>query len=210
MKKQLFLLSFLAACFLAFIEVGPQTKVVTSSEVVWAGIDFSEAKLIGSEGFSDPDDIKTRFFESWNNLIINEGDKYDIKKFYSLDKVTNDLSVVEERNEIPDADELVINSDYSFEEGQLEEIISQYDLEEASEGTGLVYVVEAFNKTKEIATIHVVFFDIASKEILWTEKYEESPRGFGFRNYWAGAIFKVLEASGKDYEKAMKKQSKGK
>jgi len=209
MKKQLSIFSILSICLLAFIQAEPDAKVFSANEIVWAGIDFSEAKMIGSEGFSDPTDVKDRFFESWNNLVLNESDKYDIKKFYLKDKVVNDLSVVSERNEIPSVDELVINSDYTFEDGQLEKIVSAYDLEEAEDGVGLVYIVESFSKTQQQATIHVVFFDIASKDILWSQEYEGKAGGFGFRNYWAGAILKVMQASEKDYEKALKKHRKG-
>ena len=79
----------------------------------------------------------------------------------------------------------------------------------SGEGLGLVYVVEALNKTEEKAVVHVVFFDVASKEILWTKEYTEKPRGFGFRNYWAGAFYKTMDVSGDDFQKAMKKAKKG-
>lgn len=205
MKKQLTMTVLLGLCFLSFTGSEPDSKVFTTPDLVWAGIDFSEAKLIGPEGFSDPYDIRNRFFISWNNLIIAESDKYNIEKFYRKDQVINDLSVVSRRNEMPDADSLVINESYSFEEGKLESIIKSYDLEKSQKGVGLVYVVESFNKTGIIASVNVVFFDISTKDILWTRRYQEKPVGFGLRNYWAGAIYKVMKSNKSDYEKAMKK-----
>ncbi|WP_224995963.1 hypothetical protein [Cesiribacter sp. SM1] len=208
MKKQHFLLALIAFCSFAFSN--PDSKVFTTKEIVWCGIDFSEAKCIGSDGFNEPDQVKDRYFSSWNELVLTESDKYDVQKFYSKNKQTNDLSVVNKRNEMPEVDELVINEPYAFKEGQLEKIIKSYDLEMANEGLGVVYVVESLNKTEQEAVINVVFFDIASKNILWNKQYKESPKGFGFRNYWAGAIYKTMRSSEKDYESAMKKASKTK
>jgi hypothetical protein len=202
MKKLTFALLPLVISTLAFAQ--PDPKVFASTEIVWCGLDFSKAKCIGSEGFTDPDDVKDRFFSAWNNLIISESDKYNFKEAYQKSKQIDDLSVANRRNELPDADELVINEPYSFESGTLEEIIADYDLEEANEGLGLVYVVEALNKTNEEGVMYVVFFDIASKEILWESKYSSPPRGFGLRNFWAGSVYKTLKDSGKDYEKAAK------
>ena len=117
MKKQLLSIVLLAICLLSF-KSDADTSVLSSPEIVWCGFDFSKVKLIGSEGFTNPYEIKNHFFESWNNLVLNESEKYDIKKFYGKDKQVNDLSVVEERNEMPEVDDLVINDSYSFEEGR--------------------------------------------------------------------------------------------
>lgn len=201
MKSLLLIGIFLIVCF----GTKAQSNLLADPEFVYFGIDFSEVKLIGSEGFSDPERIQGHFFDNWNELILNESDKYDIKSFYQRDKVLQDLSVVEERNEMPKSDDLVINSSYSFDEGQLNKIISNYDPEEYKEGLGLVYVVETLNKTAQHAKINVVFFDISSKEILWSKKYTVAPGGFGFRNYWARAFYNVMKQNGKDYVKAVRK-----
>ncbi len=206
MKKQLLLIPILLIGLLAFKSSSPENEILLSPEVVWCGFDFSHVKCIGSDGFTDPDDVKNRFFEAWNDLVLNESDKYDVKKFYGKEAQVNDLSVVSQRNELPDANELVIDEAYAFEEGQLESIIRQYELSEAQEGLGLVYVIEALNKTAQHAVVNVVFFDIASNEILWTKKYETKPGGFGLRNYWAAAFRKAMETSGKDFQKEMKKK----
>ncbi|MGK7392454.1 MAG: hypothetical protein ACNS60_19020 [Candidatus Cyclobacteriaceae bacterium M2_1C_046] len=200
--KKLFLLGLLTiSCIIS----NAQSPKLAETEIIYFGIDFSEAKLIGSDGFTDPDRIQSHFFDEWNELMLNEPEKYDIKGLYRRDKVHHDLSVVEERNDTPEPDDLVINSSYSFEEGQLERIISNYDSEEYNEGLGLVYVVETLNKTAEHAKINVVFFDVSTKEILWNKEYTVAPGGFGFRNFWARAFYNVMKESGKDYYKAVKK-----
>lgn len=183
----------------SFITSEPDEKVFTSPDVVWCGLDFSQVKCIGPRGFTEPDRIKDWYFAAWNTLILEEHEKYNVQEFYQKENMITDLSVTARRNRLPEANELVINEPYEFEEGQLEGIIETYSLRDVQEGLGLVYVVETLNKTYQKAVIHVVFFDIASKKILWKERYSGSPRGFGFRNYWAGAILNVMKASEKDY-----------
>ena len=207
MKKQLVPLVLLALCFFGFGV--PDARIFSTQEIVWCGLDFSEVKCIGAEGFTEPDQVKERYFSSWNQLVLDESNKYNIQKFYSKSRQMNDLSVVNKRNEAPKVEELVINDSYSFQEGQLEKIIKSYSLEMAKEGVGVVYVVESLNKSSMEAVVNVVFFDIATKDILWAKKYKEAPKGFGFRNYWAGAFYKTMRASERDYAAAMKKASKG-
>ena len=207
MKKNLILSLFLLIN-VSTVFAQPDSEVFTTPDFVWCGLDFSQAKLIGAEGFSDPQDIKDRFFNAWNNLILTESDKYDLKKAYEKNNQITDLSVVNRRNEKPDADELVINEDYELPDGALKKIISDYNLEKANKGLGLVYVVESFNKTRTEGVMYVVFFDIASKKILWQSKYASKPGGFGVRNYWARSVLETIKSSGKDYEKSLRKLKK--
>ena len=209
MKNNLSILTLVLSCFLTFQLSAQDKTVLVAPDIVWAGIDFSEAKMVGADGFSNPNDVKDRFFDSWNDLVLNEADKYDVKKFYLKNKQINDLSVVNKRNDQPDVSELVVDEPNKFEEGKLQQIVSNYDLEEVSDGLGLVYVVESFNKRAEQATINVVFFDIASKNVVWSKEYKTKPGGFGFRNYWARAILNTMEESGKDFKKAIKDIKKG-
>ena len=41
-------------------------------------------KLLGREGFNDPKKIIDHYFIAWNQLIFDEGEKYDVKKAFKL------------------------------------------------------------------------------------------------------------------------------
>ncbi|UII28843.1 hypothetical protein LVD15_10570 [Fulvivirga maritima] len=209
MKKSYFLLALTFICLVAKAQ-DKQEKLFTSERVVWCGLDYSNVKCIGSEGFTDPEDITRRFFDSWNKLMKDEASKYNFREEYEFQGLTYDLSVVDERNQMPNADELVIESDYKLPEGKLEEIVASYDLEKVDEGLGLVYVMETLNKNEKRASIYVTFFDIASKEIIWSKKYYGAAGGFGLRNYWARPILEVMKDSAKEITKERKKFIKGK
>lgn len=209
MKNRFLFAFFLIAIFA--IQVSAQkepfghSKIMDANSIVWFGLDFSNAKLIGSEGFSDPVDIKTRFFDKWNRLIIDEADKYNFRRAFQKENLEYDLSVVEERNKQPEADELVINSEHSVSREMAEATVEQYQSEEFSEGLGLVFVVESFNKTAQKGIMWVTFFDIATHEIILMEKYTGDAGGFGLRNYWARSVYEVIEKLEKNYKTWKKK-----
>lgn len=209
MKNRFLLAIILTAVFVVHLSAqkGPfgHPRIPDASSIVWFGLDFSEAKLIGSEGFTDPVDIKTRFFDKWNRLIIDEADKYNFRSAFQKENLVYDLSVVEERNKLPEADELVINTEYSLSRGAAEAIVKQYKSTEFTEGLGLVFVIESFNKLEQEGTMWVTFFDIATQEIILMEHYTGDAGGFGLRNYWARSVYEVIEKLEKNYKTWKKK-----
>lgn len=191
---------FLSLFFLSFLTAQPfgHPAIKNADEIIYFGLDFSKAKMIGSEGFSNPDDIKARFFRSWNMVLVNEASKYDLKKAFKKDVLRRDFSVIDERNTLPDAATLVINSDYKITREDVEDVVKDYNGEYNS-GVGLVFIIESFNKTGEIGKMWVTFFDIESKEVLVTRRYSGEPGGFGLRNYWVRTVYNVINQVGNDY-----------
>lgn len=161
------------------------------NEITWFGIDFSKAKMIGSSGFNDVEKIQSYYLDVWNGVIVTEKDKYNISRYYKASDVTISLDAVKENNSKVDAAKLVINNEYSLSESDAKEVVSGYVGK--GSGTGLLYVVEYFSKIDEKASIYVVKFDIESGTISSIKKIQGKPGGFGFRNYWLGAILEVMK-----------------
>lgn len=168
------------------------------NEIVWFGVDFTHARLVGSEGFTDVQKIKDYYFNEWNNVIIAEPDKYNITKYFGASSIKRDISIAERRNKTVNVSTLVTNNSYTLDRSAIDKIIKDYKSKET--GIGLVFIVERFDKTTEKAYIYVTKFDIASKKIIQCEKVEGSASGFGFRNYWLGAIASVMKASAKRFK----------
>ena len=166
--------------------------VYTSKEVVWYGIDFSHSHFVGQ--FNNVNEITSYYFKNWNGLFINESEKYNIRRYYKKKSVINELSVVEKLNSQVLADSLIVFNSYSFKQGEVDQIISAYQTPQTS-GIGLVFIVESFDKTKDMGFVYVTFFDIATKKVLFTEKVTSPAGGIGFRNFWAKSIFMTLEKS---------------
>jgi hypothetical protein len=159
-------------------------------KITWYGLDFTNIKLIGSEGFLDPDNIKYTFFNSWNNLVKVEPDKYNLERFFKKKDVDIQLDLVKKRNKTVDPDQLVIDEDYDFHMEKVEEIISEYEVE--GEGIGLVFIMESFNKNEAMGYMWVTFFDIKTKKVLLADNMSGKAGGFGMRNYWAKSYFNVM------------------
>ena len=205
MKK----LSFIALVFIfASVQLWAQSpkEVFQASEVTWFGLDFSKAKFLGSfsqfgeAGSKNGEQIKDVYFKGWNNLIINESKKYNLEEAFHKSKVPYDLSIVEKRNETVNPDKLFsTNSDdkNKITPEAIADMIKDYKTDK--KGTGLVFIVDNFDKPSEEAVIHVTFFDMGSRKVLLTQKMTGTPRGFGIRNYWAGAIAKILHNCEKEY-----------
>lgn len=187
MKKILIILSFLVVKSVSFSQ--------STTDVVWFGIDFTQARLVGSEGFTDVQKIKDYYFNEWNNVVVTESDKYNIQKYFGKTTVNRDLTIAERRNKTVSTANLVTNNSYTLDRSIVDKVIKDYKSKQT--GVGLVFIVESFDKTKEKAFVYVTMFDIATKKIIKCEKVEGSAVGFGFRNYWLGAIANVMKAGGK-------------
>lgn len=177
-------------------------------DVIWFGLDFSKAKLIGSEGFNDPVAIKEDYFRKWNHLMISEGDKYEWGKALLVSDLKYDYEVVDVVNDNVKVKTLVINKSYSINEEQIKAAVSQYNLTDYKDGIGVVIVVESLDKIKEQGTGYITFFDVKSKQVLYNHKVVGEPGGFGFRNYWARAIFNWMKFTRSRVMKSVKKEFK--
>jgi len=211
--KKLEIMKTLAVLFFSLVLAGVSaqsdqignTRIQRANAVVWFGVDFTQAYLVGREGFTNPDEIVRIYWDSWNDLILNEADKYDIPGALMKSKSEYDLSTVRERNKTISADGLVKDKPHSISKDDVAAVVSAYSSKDYADGVGLVFVVENFNKLSTEATIWVAFFDISSHELVQTKRFTAGPRGFGFRNYWAGAIYDVIDQMGADYKKWVKK-----
>ena len=210
MKKVVVLFSFLMAISISNeLFAQNEKEFFENTSAVWYGLDFSNAKFIGTHGFTNPSDIKSRFFNQWNYLIINEFEKYDVGKTYRKNIVNNDLSIIEERNQIPDPYKMVTNDNsHNLTKDDIASIIKEYPTTAQDGALGAVFIVESFNKNTELGHIWVTFFDPGTKEIIFLKKSSQKPGGFGVRNYWARTIYNTLKQHGKEYEKWRKSWSK--
>lgn len=166
----------------------------SKTKMVFVGLDFSKAKMVGSDGFNDPDKIQSYYFGAWNSLLISEMDKYDIKKAFMKREMDYDMGIVEKGNSEVDFVEMVTNkTPKSFTEDEIQGMVSAYDMDGAEADFGLSFIVHSFNKGEEKAHIYIVLFDVKSKKVLLSNRLSGEPRGFGFRNYWAGAISNIID-----------------
>ena len=171
----------------------------------WLGLDFSNTKLLGREGFNDPKKIIDHYFIAWNQLIFDEGDKYNVKDAFKLKQIYTEDSYFDLLNSKAKLNELFVDRSYSVSESDINNIVEGYNFSNIKQKIVLVFIVERLDKPKEQAVFWVTLINSRTKEIILTERMIGKPRGFGFRNYWAGAVYDIINQIKKKKYKQWKK-----
>lgn len=180
-----------------------------TTKLTFLGLDFTQAKYIGRAGFVDPVAIKNQHLASWNNLIEYEPKKFSLQEAFKLKPEMYETKVADmlKLNESAEVKDNITEDDYKITEDQVKKSVSKYSLS-VKDGIGIVYVVESLNKKAEKLFAWVTFIDLKSKKVLYTERVDGAAGGFGFRNYWAGGVYKINKAIDSKYYKQWSKTLK--
>lgn len=209
MKKSLLTLMLSALMLGAFAQGKMNELFKNNVKLIFMGYDLSQARFIGTDGFTDPAAIKDKFVAAWNNTFVAEYEKFSLQKAFKLtnDKYETNVDVVQDINGKLNIHERVMNGSYSIGEDDVKKAVSYYNSKE-KDAVGLVYVVESFNKTLEKAVIWVTFVDLSNNKVLYTEKVEEKAGGFGLKNYWIAPATKLKKDIEGKYYKTWKNKFK--
>ncbi|WP_143307872.1 hypothetical protein [Chitinophaga vietnamensis] len=181
------------------------------SSFTWLGVDFTQARLIG-DGAARADDIVGRHFAGINDVIMNEPKKYDVPGAFRRDKVTYDISFVNEHNEKTNPDNLKSSNTADFERLKPEDVtklVKGYNFN-GKKGIGVMFVMDGMSKSDKAASMYVTVIDMGTRNVLMAERYSGKAQGFGFRNYWAYTVHKVLDDLYSDYNKLKTKYADAK
>jgi len=190
----------LTVFLLAILTISSQAQIKNvvfdvKTKVTWLGLDFTDAIFIGDrERLGSKEDIN-HLLGGLNRLIVDEPYKFDIALAIDKKKVENAIEVTLEKNETLDVLEKYASSSkeyFHIKPNRINEIVDTYSFKDL-EGVGLMFIIESFNKINEEASIWVTFIDMNTKEIIISERITAEPKGFGLRNYWAGAIYSVIQ-----------------
>lgn len=193
-----FYLILLCSLLLSFTVKGESSKDILkgNKEIVWLGLDFTHAKFIGfidyEQGIKVPKLLVEKWIPSWNHLMLKEAKKYNVGRlFRKRIEVINDFSLVKELNRKIDVKDIFAKKTNPFTEEEILSFVKNYNLK--GEKIAISFIVEAFDKNKNKATINIVVFEPKSLHILTNKRVEANAGGFGFRNFWAGAIYRIIK-----------------
>ena len=168
----------------------------TNSEtpLVYYGIDFTKARVIDDDK-ANALDIRDKQYTGINELVIDQSDKFDLKGAFNR-TVDHDISSVEKRNAKINVEEIKSSSSADYhrlKDTDIPAIVKGIDAGNIKKGVGIVFIVEGMSKSEKHMAVWVTLFDPKSKKVLLSERMEGKAAGFGFRNYWAGAIKDVIK-----------------
>lgn len=167
------------------------SPIANVQSVNFYGVDYSKCHTFGIEG--DAKEI-AKTLANINDLFVNESKKYDVTKFTKKKVAVIDINVGKTLSEGINADELATNSTSNkVSDEDVANTVKNLTLNETS-GTGLILVGEYLSKQKAEGTYQVVFFDIASRNIVAKWQATGKAGGFGLRNFWAKSVYLVMDA----------------
>tara|TARA_B100000902_G_C27128071_1_gene822148 strand:+ start:143 stop:760 length:618 start_codon:yes stop_codon:yes gene_type:complete len=169
------------------------SEINNSHEWAWLGVDFSNTKLLGSEGFNDPEQIINYYLPNINLLVFNEADKYNVEKAFRIYNYHPYSYYFDKTNRRTSTENLFADRDYLLEESEVIDIINTYKFDKIKQDLALAFIVESLDKSLAKETIWVTVINTKTKDILLLERMIEEPGGFGFRNYWASPIARVIK-----------------
>lgn len=204
MIRKVFTLTLLiCSCFIGTMHAQKLKNFLenTDTPFIWLGVDFTQARLLGDAAAGDIN----RHFAGINDVIRNEPKKYDVKGAFHRSSVEFDLSETNERNADINIDKMKSENTADYNRLKPEDItklVKSYKFGD-KKGIGVLFVMEAMSKTEKEAAMYVTVVDMGTRNVLMTERMTGKAQGFGFRNYWAYTVHKVLEHI--DYKKLKEK-----
>lgn len=206
MKKLLFILA--TAFFALHTNAQTQADVFNADkELTWLGLDFSQVHFIGpatqwkDAGEITPEEMRDKYFVSWNQLFVNEPKKFDVAKATGRTSVKYNTDVTEKANNKLNRDYFVsdANQYHTLDEAKVKALVKKYNFQGAK-GLGLLYFVEGMSKGKEEACAWATFVNMDTKDVLWTQRIAgKAGMSIGFRNYWANPFANMTKDLGKKH-----------
>ena len=130
--KKISLILLLAISFSGFSQ-NTVKEIFTSNTIVWCGLNFSKAKMIGQfdqamgAGEATGSDLKNKWIPAWNSIILTEPKNFKIKEAFKKDDVFYDIASNEKLNQNINSEELMTFNSYKFNDAQktVKEIVSK-------------------------------------------------------------------------------------
>ncbi len=168
---------------------GQSSQEITS--ITFYGVDYSLVRVYGAS--ESPTQFRNAFTEI-NELFITQPKKFDISKFTGKKLNGISLDAVNEVNRKINLHDLVITTpDYTIDATQVTQAVCRLPIKDGVEGTGAVIVAQLLNKTKNQGSYELVYFNVATREIIDDIGLNGKAAGFGLRNFWAGSLYKALK-----------------
>jgi len=163
-------------------------EIEKTDSIVWFGLDFSNAKFIGD--FPEHKKIMESMFDEWNSMIVST----DMLKLYKSTSFLFDFSIVSKKNKQVKEDDLFTILPMSLTVDKIQTIINGFD-PVIIKGKGLVFIVESFDKNREEAKVWFIYFDIATKKVLYAQTFIGRASGVTMVNHWGNAIYRIISES---------------
>ncbi|HEX8515765.1 MAG TPA: hypothetical protein VF868_06155 [Bacteroidia bacterium] len=197
MKKIMLALLF-TGCLLvskAQMNYTSETDVFNIKTVSFYGFDYTRLRIVDENRIGQP--LK-KFLFNLNIFLGKQIPKKKMQAWLRKDTVQMDIAHSAVMNDAIVNGRIASMDPYIFPKDSLNSFISGYRLN-TKEGIGYSIIFESFNKADKTVSAYLVFFDIATKKVIYHE-YERSlnRNSYNYVNDWKPA---ALEAATHLFEK---------
>lgn len=176
-----------------YINESLYSDFLTNKEILWLGIDFSQAKFT-RKGFNYSHEILRMYFHEWNMLIISDQKKYDIRLSFRKPIMSYNLAMVTKYNKSIKSQHLLcenINLNSVMNEEHICNYIQKMKLPQIHR-YALIFIVESFDNHSKTASVWVCLIQTETNTPVLCEKFLKVPSGFGIKSYWARIFYNLI------------------
>ncbi|HAF29548.1 MAG TPA: hypothetical protein DCG75_10915 [Bacteroidales bacterium] len=179
-------------------------RIFNSNEIQFYGFDFSHFKLAEAKRIHNGNQVRDYIFP-WIGYIDTKYPYSEMSKKMGMNVIPN-FEMTNSINLNVDSKDIVSIQEHKISYDTIEKVINNYELIENT-GIGFVAIVECFYKATETASVHYIFFDIATREIIDNYRFTSKKAGsFGLTSFWGYNLYINLKKYIKTYYLVEKKK----
>lgn len=167
MKKNhiLLMLIFVPSYIFCQHNGGEMERIFNAKEITFYGFDYSSLKINDEKRQGQE---ANRFGFIWLDYLLERVNESNMSKWLKKEEVYFDFDITTTINRGLKSEDLLATEDHKIAKNDIQKIISEYDIDNNS-GVGFVVIPECLSKKAKITFCYFVFFDEASKKVLWAE-----------------------------------------
>ena len=131
----------------------------------------------------------------------------DLTKLFGKNAVYKDPNGVTKLNLARETDNMNTGDDVELTDDAIAVHVREISTGSKKVGLGLIFIAQTLSKATGNGIFHVVFFDIASRKIVWHKKLTGKATGSNPKTAWAAAVKDVFNQIDKKEWKAWRKEA---
>ncbi len=163
--------------------------VLKATKITYYGLDLSFLVLTNRKKWGEEEKLR-KYNMAWPYAFYEKVTSKKIEKLFSKKKDNFSLAIsLKSTNKLnaSKSGEWISYDDFTLDVLDVVKEVESYKLDE-KEGVGFVVIGENFNKETTRVSVFYTFFDIKTREVLWSVRVIMAPTGSGMTGYWAGGI----------------------
>lgn len=182
------LIALITLCaFTASAQRTMKDYVNQTCDIVFLGLDFTRMKFVASPWKDSSEKIKNESIPAWNEQLGESG-RFNWKKAFQNDNLIIDYGPVTKANATIDETQFHTKTPHTINKEVLADVVKAFDMGDRTDGIGVSIVIEAFDQNTLTGYGYIVFFDIATRELLHKQSVSGKAFGVTLFTYWAKAI----------------------